>query len=62
MSRKSCEDCIYYRSISDTYPTSMKVCHYMLDTGKQRNSPPESCTKKVKIKEKLKRRKRKCAR
>lgn len=48
MNRKSCEGCIYYKNGNGTRAKgSDRFCHYMIDTGVQRNCDPEKCTKKV---------------
>ena len=45
MRRKSCEGCVYYRSLSDC-SQGVPGCHYCLDTGKSRGCPVDRCTKK----------------
>ena len=46
MSRKNCEGCIYYRHIADSNSRTPWVYHYILDTGKRRQSDPAHCDKK----------------
>lgn len=41
---KPCNQCAYYRRISTLNKMSMKVCHYLLDTGIPRPCPPDGCT------------------
>lgn len=48
MNRKSCEGCRYYKNGNGTRSNSSdRFCHYMIDTGMQRNCDPAKCNKKV---------------
>lgn len=42
--RKRCKGCGHRRPLTRNNKSSMRVCHYLLDTGKVRGCPPEECT------------------
>lgn len=46
-----CDGCIYWRLLSsrNRHPGSLRVCHFLLDTGNQRGCSAEDCTKKTTI-------------
>lgn len=56
---KNCRGCKYWRSLYGC-PNSMKVCHYMLDTGESRGDPAENCTKKETARKSKQSEKRNC--
>lgn len=43
---KSCKGCYYWRPSASYSKKTLKICHYMLDTGEPRNCPAEKCNKK----------------
>lgn len=45
----NCVGCKYYRPLQAGSKYG-NACHYLIETGKQRNSDPENCDKKVLVK------------
>jgi hypothetical protein len=45
MIRKTCRGCIYHRQVGGSNRGEY-ICHYMIDTGRKRNSPADQCDKK----------------
>lgn len=39
----NCEGCAHHRPLSRTYTLGIKCCHYLLDTGKQREKNGDIC-------------------
>lgn len=50
----TCRGCVYYRSLSENSPNLQHYCNYLLDTGKPRRCPAESCDKKLTKEEAMK--------
>lgn len=42
--RKRCKGCGHRRPLTRNNKSSMRVCHYLLDTGKVRGCHPEECS------------------
>lgn len=42
--RESCKGCGQHRPVASDKSKYGYMCHYILDTGKKRECPPENCT------------------
>ncbi len=51
---KTCNGCVYYRSLSENSPNLQHYCNYLLDTGEPRRCPAENCDKKLTLEEAMK--------
>ena len=51
---KTCNGCVYYRSLSENSPNLQHYCNYLLDTGEPRRCPAENCEKKLTLEEAMK--------
>ena len=51
---KTCNGCVYYRSLSEKSPNLQPYCNYLLDTGEPRGCPAENCKKKLTLEEAMK--------
>ena len=51
---KTCNGCVYYRSLSENSPNLQHYCNYLLDTGNTRDCPAKNCNKKISMEEYMK--------
>ena len=44
-----CDGCTHWRRLTVRYDKSIRVCHFILDTGHRRGGTVDDCTKKTTV-------------